>query len=150
MRAYSGGHSALRHWVEDQVWYHFASVGIGDQRLGKVSGALESGGNCGYNRHRIVFKHSLHIHEEKCLVLADRPTQREPVLIARMIGPGKSGLIAEEIIGVEERPLAKPPCGSVIRVRAAFQRHVHDRAAIAAELCRKAVVLDFEFLHRFD
>src|SRR5437764_887936 len=52
----------------------------------------------------------------------------------------------EEISGVGTGALPEPPAAAVIVIRAALEGHIHYRAAIVPELCRKTVVLDFEFL----
>src|SRR5258708_25096332 len=56
----------------------------------------------------------------------------------------------EEISGVGTSALPEPPAAAVIIIRAALKGHIHYRAAIVPELCRKTVVLDFEFLDHFN
>src|SRR5581483_4042937 len=98
----------------------------------------------------IGLKYPLHIQEEKSLVLAKWTSQREAILIPRMIRSRQARLVAEKVVGVERSALSKPPAAAMKAVGAALQRHVDHGSAIAAELRRTAVVLYLELLYRLN
>src|SRR4051812_31402875 len=56
----------------------------------------------------------------------------------------------EEISRIGSRALSKPPAAAMKIISPALQRHVHHGAAVVPKLCRKAVVLHFEFLDHFN
>src|SRR5437762_480496 len=56
----------------------------------------------------------------------------------------------EEIPGIKIGPLPVPPATAVKIVRTLLQHHIHDRAAVVAELGGKAVVLNLKFLDDLD
>src|SRR5205807_9672385 len=56
----------------------------------------------------------------------------------------------EEITSIKVGALPVPPAAAVKVVRTLLQHHVHDGAAVVAELGGKAVVLNLELLHDLD
>src|ERR1019366_3164495 len=85
------------------------------------------------------------VGEEEGFVLSDRTTDRKTGLVALCVWFGV-GLI-EKIPGVQLRTLQEIPSAAVESVGAALHDDVYNGAAVVAELGRKAVVLDLEFLH---
>src|SRR5438094_6268697 len=56
----------------------------------------------------------------------------------------------EEVSRIGSRALPKPPAAAMKIIGATLQSHIHHGAAVVPKLCRKAVVLDFEFLDHFN
>ena len=115
--------------------------------LGEIARTLVVGGNDPFQSVGIPLANLLEIDKEECLVLLQRTAEREAVLIPHVVG-----LFAgvKVVAGIKCRPLPVPPPAAVEGVRALLQDHVHDGAAVVAELGGKAVVLDLEFLHDLD
>src|SRR5581483_10256395 len=83
------------------------------------------------------------ITKEERLVVNDGAADGETVLIADVL----RFVAAIEIISrIEFGPLAIPPSAAMKFVAALFQHHVHNGAAVIAELGGKTVVLQLEFL----
>ena len=87
--------------------------------------------------------------KKKVLVLSDRAADGKSTLVALAIRFGIGSRI-EEITRGQLRALKKVPAAAMESVGAALQHHVYDGAAVVAEFRRKAVVLNFEFLHTLD
>src|ERR1700730_8433252 len=62
---------------------------------------------------------------------------------------GNSGLIAEEIVGIQGISLAEPPTTAVNLVAALLHHNVENRTAVVAVFCGETIVLHFELLDDF-
>ena len=89
----------------------------------------------------------LEIEKEEGLVFFQRSANGETILISYVV---RFFAGVEEVASVEIGSLTVPPAAAVKIVSTLFQHHVHDGAAVIAELGSKAVVLNLKFLNNLD
>ena len=107
----------------------------------------------------LVFTLPLNGSEAEKFVLAERPADGTPELLARIVRvsgnrtvwvswrwSGASGIF---LVGVQIGVTEVPEDRTVVEVRARLGDHVDGRAFGAPVYCREALCADLEFLHRF-
>src|ERR1043165_2806032 len=115
----------------------------------EVSLTLGECGHSGRAHSCDLLSRSLVVAEEKGLVLDYWSTQDEAILIASKDG-FSSSRGREEVARIQCFVAQKLESGSVKIVCARLRRQVNDAAVEAAELSRRTVNFNFEFLNSFD
>src|SRR5438128_9425717 len=95
------------------------------------TGSLQVGGDDSFQVERMLQANLLEIDTKECLVFLQRPAERETVLVSYVV---RFFAGVEEIPGIKIGPLPVPPATAVKIVRTLLQHHIHDRAAVVAEL----------------